>query len=99
MNKQILTQEQYEKRCNKVNIIQLKLKAKEITKDTAIEMMVKTLHYGNDCAKEIVNGWARNFCNPIVTRRYNPNPVMKKVTDTKVVIKNEKDLGIEKEVI
>jgi len=58
MNKQILTQEQYEKRCNKVNIIQLKLKAKEITKDTAIEMMVKTLHYGNDCAKEIVNGWA-----------------------------------------
>lgn len=98
MNKKPATQSQFEKTESKLRKLRVELKEKKITKEEAIQFMVKSMRYGNGRATEIVKEWSRHFCNSINVRHYNPNPVMKlkHQTESRII---ETDLGIEKEMI
>jgi hypothetical protein len=98
MGKQVMTQNEYERKHSKLVTLRAKLKDKKMTKDEVIDHMVVVLHYGRGRAKEIASGWSRRFCNSINTRRYNPNPIVK-ISHQERIMKAETDLGIDREML
>ena len=112
MNKKPLTQSEFERIESKLANLRLKLKEKKMMKDEAIQFLVVSMHYGKGRATQIVTDWSQHFYNNTNPRRYNPNPVIKKMRNSEMVaviklskddnmieVKSETDLGIEREML
>ena len=97
MNKNPMTQGEYEKKVKKLDALRLKLKNKDITKEEAIKTMIVSMGYGKTRAGEIVTKWTKSFYGTGNVRHYNPNPIVK-ISRQVEMTTNEHDLPEVKEL-